>query len=364
MKKIKKYLINDICTFKPMFEVRKKKIDIISCCLFRMKNHYKNFDKYVNGLQVWADYLNKPDNNYIFRLFVDNHIYNDEKIQKILSTCPYIEIILFECANFMEDDYHIDVFGALIRFFPLFNFKYNDSKAVTVVDIELNLHHRDKIDIILKLNTKKIILSSAKIFELSSIPYFVAGVMHFPDKKFDKKILLNFIKDAPKIKDLGHYNKRLTPFGYGTDEIFLNNYFIKHITTASFITSNNPQYFLYHYKEIIINNKNSLQYMKFILGKYAENKNLNEMLHFFDEAFYDIKLGVPIKYKTNINNYLATRFYKFLRYCIKNNITWIPTAKVIIDNYNNIIFSYSIIEFNLITNKIINITNIKPIMVN
>jgi hypothetical protein len=81
MEKFKKYLINEICTFKPMFEVRKEKIDIISCCLFSIKN----FDKYVDGLKVWVYYLNKPANNYIFRLFVDNHVYNDERIQKILS---------------------------------------------------------------------------------------------------------------------------------------------------------------------------------------------------------------------------------------------------------------------------------------
>jgi hypothetical protein len=336
---IKEYLINKICTFKPMFEVRKEKIDILSSCLFNIKN--------LDGLQDWADYLNKPNNNYILRLFVDQPIYDNEKIQKILSSCPYIEIIVCE-----------DILNGLIRFFPLFNFKYNDSKSVTIVDIDLNFTHRLIVDVLLKTNMSKIILKTSNLFDISSAPHFVTNIMHFPDKKFNKKILLDFIK-----------NKTYKKISFPIDNIFLNNYLIRHITNASYISVYNPLYFLcyYDYYEMIIDNKDSFKYMKFILGKYAK-KTLDEMTNFIDNIYVDAynDLNKFTAITTNKNIYISKRFYKFLRYSIKNNISWIPLGliKLIIDNYNNIIFTYSIIELNLKTKKIVKITNIKPIMLN
>jgi hypothetical protein len=121
---------------------------------------------------------------------------------------------------------------------------------------------------------------------------------------------------------------------------------------------------------LIIDNKDSFKYIKFILGKYAKNKTFVEMIRFIDDiyndTYNDLKKFMAITYATNKNIYISKRFYKFLRYSIKNNILWIPSGliKEIIDNYNNIIFTYSIIELNLKTKKIVNITNIKPIIAN
>ena len=37
-----------------------------------------------------------------------------------------------------DSKYHIDLFGTLVRYFPLFNFNNNDAKSVIVVDIDIN----------------------------------------------------------------------------------------------------------------------------------------------------------------------------------------------------------------------------------
>lgn len=41
-------------------------------------------------------------------------------------------------------------------------------------------------------------------------------------QRYDKNILLNFIKSIPDLTVKGRYNKRNTDWGYGIDEIFLN----------------------------------------------------------------------------------------------------------------------------------------------
>ena len=53
--------------------------------------------------------------------------------------------------------------------------------------------------------------------------WFVS-LMLFPDRKYDRHLILKFIEQAPEIKDVGAYNKRLTPFGFGVDELFVNDY--------------------------------------------------------------------------------------------------------------------------------------------
>ena len=50
-----------------------------------------------------------------------------------------IHIIIFECCNYKEDSkYHLDNFGSLVRYFPIFDFNNNDTNNVIICDIELN----------------------------------------------------------------------------------------------------------------------------------------------------------------------------------------------------------------------------------
>jgi hypothetical protein len=48
----------------------------------------------------------------------------------------------------------------------------------------------------------KIILKTWNLFEMSSAPSFYTNIMYFPDKKFNKKILLDFIKNKTYKKKL------------------------------------------------------------------------------------------------------------------------------------------------------------------
>lgn len=101
-----------------------------------MKKHYKNFNIYKEGLKKLIKLIDNQ-NNYILRIFIDSHIKEDSDIMKILNSSNKVEIIVFKCLKYIKDDYHIDLFATLIRLFPIFNFKNNDSNNVIIIDVDL-----------------------------------------------------------------------------------------------------------------------------------------------------------------------------------------------------------------------------------
>jgi len=137
-----KYLENIFCDFRPLKKIDyQKKKNIISCVLFKMKlGGYKNFNKYLEGVKSVAEIAKFL--NFEVRLFIDYHIYIDKKIMDYLQTFSIVTLILFSCSDFLIDNYHVSVFGTLVRFFPLFNFPNNDASLVIISDIDYHLHSK------------------------------------------------------------------------------------------------------------------------------------------------------------------------------------------------------------------------------
>jgi hypothetical protein len=287
-----------------------------------MKNHYKNFNTYVNGLKKWIIKLKDLNSTYKFRIFIDNNIYQDKIIMDVINqNLDLIQPILFTCSNYMLNGFHVDVFGALVRYFPLFNFDENDTNNVFVVDIDLHDEDWQKFVSMLKYNKSVTVNGHIDDFFKINEVYVFSNLMHFNSIKYDKNLFIDFIKNASNIKDIGKYEKRLTPFGYGTDEIFINNYLMKKINIIHYQIQYNPNWFIYYNLELIKKNVKSYKILRYILGEYYENKfDLDEMIKFIDESFYQIHK------RTVINNYLTKRIYKILKYMFRNNIDWMKKS--------------------------------------
>jgi len=132
------YLENNICKFqelKPIDYTKKK--DIISTSLFKMNTGgYKNFNKYLDGIKNLSEIGNTY--NLEIRIFIDNTIYEDSDIMNYLNKFNNITLILYKCNNFIiNNKYHVGLFGTLVRYFPLFNFKNNDSNIVFLADADI-----------------------------------------------------------------------------------------------------------------------------------------------------------------------------------------------------------------------------------
>ncbi len=337
------YLINPICKFIPLrvFNQNQEK-NILSTCFFKMGKHYKNFDTYIKGLKRLINLVNSQS-KYILKIFIDEHIKNDNQIYPILKSSKNVYPILFTCPNHTDDsNYHIDVFGALIRLFPIFDFEHNNSENVIVIDIDLNYEDIMKLKILMEYNFgKREIIGmgiSNNLLITKYTPHFFCGLFGVFGVKFDKSIILNFIANAPKILDKGIYGKRLKPFGYGTDELFLNEYFIyydkskyiKDIKTGMIIL-NDINWFLYHYKNELLEDepKKTYKCLKFILGKYFKpNFTSNEMFMLIDKLTYHVKSLDESKI------YISERYYKLIRFLVKKNIEWFDKKQMkLIDKY-------------------------------
>ena len=128
------YLKNDICNFEIISNYNTNiKYNILSTCFFKINFHYKNFIIYINGLKKIIALL-ETQSHYVLRIFIDEHIKSDSEIYSILTNSNKIQIILFKCSKYIEDNYHIDLFGTLVRLFPIFDFDSNDALNVIFID--------------------------------------------------------------------------------------------------------------------------------------------------------------------------------------------------------------------------------------
>lgn len=349
------YLKNEICEFEILFKNNSNiKYNILSTCFFRMNSHYKNFDIYINGLKRLIKLIN-TQKNYVLRIFIDEHIKSNNEIYNILKSSELIQIVVFKCSNYIKNNYHIDVFGALVRLFPIFNFELNDSNNVIVIDIDLNHEDINKLKILMnyETNTKEIIGTGTvnTLLINKNNYYYYAGLFGVFDFKFDKAIIIDFIKKAHTILDKGMYNKRLDPFGYGTDELFINKYLL----SKDFISNNNIKFglflnydinwFLYYYKNELLKDNPSKTYenLKFILGDlYTENMSIDNMFNTIDKLTYQIK-------SNNSNKiYISNRFYQLIKKIILKKEEWFSKEHInlIYKYYYDIVDCFSIVFYN------------------
>lgn len=364
------YLKNNICEFEQLTSWDKTiKYNILSTCFFKMGSHYKNFDTYTKGLKKLIKMID-VQSKYILRIFIDEHIKNDKIIYSILSSSDKIQIILFKCSNYLNEvNFHIDVFGALVRLFPIFDFDFNDSLNVIVIDIDLNFEDINKLKILMNYETINAEIIGMGMIEKLLIqkyrPHFFCGLFGVFNIKFPKSIIIDFILEAPNIKNKGIYGKRLKPFGYGTDEIFLNEYFLyasnyKNISNIKIgiLLNYDINWFLYHYKTELLQDMASKTYsnLKIILGKfYKPNMTSEQMFNTMDKLTYQINSSDANKI------YISNQYYKLIKDLNFKNLEWFSLShiKLIYKYFLNIIDCLSVVYFDPLNLDIKEITILK-----
>ena len=313
------YLENNICKFqelKPIDYTKKK--DIISTSLFKMNNGgYKNFNKYLDGIKKLSEIAN--NNNLEIRMFIDTSINDDSNIMEYLNKFNNITLILYKCNNFIiNNKYHVGLFGTLVRFFPLFNFKNNDSNIVYLSDTDVvesylismirfynyfkelnniieNLYiiYRGRYFNNNALKNKKIIDNNNNIIYLPYciVPRFV-GI-----NKISKRPFINFFNKLELyMNDYTRPNKILTEYYidkkdlykrcennicFGIDEYFLNKILFKYLIRKElpFCYNNTfdlSQYYYFKHPNYISKN---IKNINIPLNKYINifNKKMKEV---------------------------------------------------------------------------------------
>jgi hypothetical protein len=336
------YLENQICKFTPLFEIDySKKINIISTVLFKLKtSEYKPFLKYVNGIQHLSNYMHKKLPGFYLRLFIDDIIYSDQELMNKLKSVKDIQIVRYSCPNFIVDGFHRGMFGTLIRLFPMFDFKNNDSNYIIATDIDYDTEKNVESNVFiiktfLLLKQKKQLDNLYFIFDnfglgrteqdndfgmdnypknlKNIIPHILAGLI-VNLKRISPNVLIKYLKDidannkvhssyAKNEKHISNNKK----FIYGVDEYFLNKVLLPYIdeNKLEFCTR------IYYNIINIINNK--IFYKKKIRNNFNE-KDIKFFTIFFNYVLKNIH-GFKFKNIEDAFNlmdkYTYKKYYKY-----------------------------------------------------
>lgn len=340
------YLKNGICNFKLIGRSKfyKEGKNIISMCLFKLPQSYKNFDIYINGLKTWISLLEKIKSNFIIRIFIDHNILNDKEIMSVINSSKFVEPVLFLCADYVLNKYHQDLFSTLIRFFPLFDFQNNDARSLLIVDIDLNLVISENFLIFYKyvltnhdkINNFSFYTNFYETFLNNKEPYLYAGILFKPKKiKYQKKYILDFIQFENKLKYNNKYYQRVDKgltsknkadrlnktrnkqFRFGIDETFLNEYFFKKCVSDfdcyELQNFNNILYYLTNYNKsklnkIIINKRDYTKEFEQSIYKITKKKlTFSDFEKIKDKYLYSFNLKyfycLNHKYKNCIDDF-------------------------------------------------------------
>lgn len=325
-----KLLTNSICEFEVLSKtdlLETDSVNALSAVFFKRDQYYKNFGIYIRGIRRIVDFIdqdwnNPKDNGYVLLLFIDVNVKNDSQIMDIINKSRNTVPVLFKCSEYMKGDFHIDLFGTLVRFFPMFDFPDNPFNVSCCVDIDLHNDDYYRLKNLMDHRPEGFTAAgeASRLIYQNKPAYIYAGLIYYNRKKESHKIIEHFIKTAESIDSKGNYGKRLTTFGYGIDEIFINDIFVPIIKDYTTTIEYQISYFLYHSKDYILDKKRidkTSELFDMVMGDYAhKNWHVKKKLGFIDKNTYQIRK------LTEKNDHLNRRFTHVIDYLIENNKTW------------------------------------------
>jgi len=258
-----------------------------------------------------------------------------------------LEIVVFKCDDFViEQDYHVGLFSTLIRFFPMFDFKGNDSNIVIVTDIDcividkiLNLiekiKHNNKFDKLYFFeygNINKNIIYKYQNSMNNYISIYAIALNIGVNNKLPHHIIIDFIKYAKTTNDKlsyyfnwtyddDEYKRKFTGHGnfyYGIDEYFINNTLKKYMYSHNIPCAAEILWQVYSapYYMIKIDCKTS----KKTIDDNDQTKKINKLLkyilnstsdNFVENATKIDKILYTKQFQNNTNkNNILMKFYK------------------------------------------------------
>jgi len=343
---MKDLLTNDICDFEIIskHDLLKPNMNILTTVFFKRDQYYKNFGIYVKGLQRLINFIddsksnpydkNHPNNHFKLLLFIDQNINDDSTIMNIIKSSRNTIPILFKCSEYMTGQYHTDLFGTLVRFFPMTDLENNPFNVSICVDVDLHDDDYSRVVSLIRHKPKGITVSAdmTKIFYQNTSPYAYAGMICYNRPKISFNTLSSFIKNADKIESKGNYGKRETTFGYGIDEIFLNDYLLKSVATFKIIIDYQLSYFFYHSKPRLLDKSMidvSNELLSIMLGSLNDAKmQTEEKINLIDKLTYQTKTI------TDTTNELSCNFSQILHQLAKIKKYWFePKVQDFIHKY-------------------------------
>jgi hypothetical protein len=331
---------NSICNLQTIYSPNRRYANTVNIVFFKADPPSKNFQEYVDGLKNWKNIKTIFPNSQL-QIFVDRHVAEDEELFAIMKDLE-ARVILFECPDHMKNNFHIGLFGTLVRFFPVFDINTNPLSVAHICELEpgkltinrfLLLEHfsRKKTGV-----TLQYILNdfprrySDKQPEFEGMPYswILAGSWTVFEKA-PFSLLSDYLDNIETgSKYFSRYegkSKRVLSahgkYSFGIDEVFLNLVYLpwliksgRKIGLILVYVISEP---IYHNIPRILKDKRSKACFDFILQKnQSVSTSLKEFLDIFYDPYMEKKELSQNKYK------IVTRFYQL----IEKYPTWLGTT--------------------------------------
>ena len=340
---------NSICNFTIIESPNKRYANTVNIVFFRAIPLTKNFQKYIDGLIGWKQYMKEyPDSQ--LQIFVDRAIAEDKEVAPILHSLG-ARIYLFDCPDFTRSDkYHKGLFGTLVRFFPIFDINTHALSVAHIQELEPAIEFSNRfsqLDKMSKLKTNHdmtLLYSSNNLFEQVHknqptfengifYPWILAGRFTILKHKMPIKLLEDYLKDVKEGKKFfnryegwNEVKQEHENFSFGVDESFLNISMLQWIISKGYGIGIIQNYYLshavYYLKYKILNDSRSKDLFNFILQK---KQSLKDSMYEFDKMFYR-------KTPTDKNEYVE-RFFEV----VKKYPSWLgsPASSLLVKVFNN-----------------------------
>ena len=348
--------------------------NIVSTVLFRLEDNYKSMSNYYQKIMKLVDnFYDFFPRTFYLRIYFDNSIViksgnkliDDEidnvwiKLLKKLKKYKFIQLCRFKHLEFYKKPFHKGIFGTIIRFLPIFDYKFNNNIINAIIsDVDINFtllnYLKNGYKYALKHNLKLMFKTSfckyifghhyVTIDMINTWVRILAGTIIVNNYKFDIDILNNFFKqiitkdyssDMLKFIEMDNFilYKNKTPsekiFKYGFDEFFamymLNDIIDKNIKFGYIATKDldAPIYFYYRKNNnFISDDPNKLiiygDVLKKILGEYYDDKKSLQDNY----IYYENQISVIYENKKLTDHQLkiANQTFDFYQYVKDNNL--------------------------------------------
>ena len=235
--------IKDLGTFTYNYKIElDKKYNVISAVLFKSAN-VTSFSRYTGNLLNYVKIKQIIDKTFVFRLYYDNSILDDDYIKTIFYFLnKNYQLVHYDCPAFKDDDgIHNGTFGTLMRFLPFHDFPENDVDNCYICDTDDKLKYIEQmVHIFLQFQNKYKLKLLYEAWMCHESPYNLNTDNYIRAKcLLNQKIPLDFLihyvnivvpillqkYEKLKINIPNKTSKKYKhKFFYGTDEIYLELY--------------------------------------------------------------------------------------------------------------------------------------------
>lgn len=329
-----KYKIGKIGYIEIIHSSSIKSQDILVTLLFRMKNAYRDFSIYLNGIKDCIEKKKQCFPSFKSVCLIDNTIEQDI-ISKLIEFD--MEIIRYHFHEMVES---YELIGFIVRYIFFFDFEWNNSQMVSLFDVdapELFFPLKKQLDIAIKYNKKSFFhyttgFSSdveSRWKRHDNIPPLL-GEKIICDIKLPNYILCDFIYKVfhRKLEKQSQFdemfkNGKYKIFPYGVDEYFMNHHVIEYILDSNIKLS----YYTYYFIPSIIFNtykfgdeEKKIHTSKLINSLYqliSKNTNKDEYYKLKQIRYTFFNQGSISNPVSKLAIDISNKYYEIVSKCIK-----------------------------------------------